>query len=1131
MTRRPAFWLGFTAVGVGGAIAAVLLFSRTFPIVTIDVAMDRARAMAEAEAIADRAAWRPSNPRSAASFGQVDTQVQAYIELEGGGRDAFVSLPARDLYHPYVWSVRLFQERVVEEAHVRFTPAGERYGFRMRLAEDDPGTGNLDAVAARQAAAAAAAEWRVDLTEYVELESSQETLPGGRLDHTLVYERAGVRVGEARFRLRLVVAGSQASEVTHFVHVPEGFSQRYAEMRSANNAISLAAEGVLLLLFVFVGAGVGTTLLLRQRWLVWRMPLAWGVAVSVLMALWIANRVPLSWMGYDTAVSERIFVLGQLGTAAAAAVLGAPLLAFCFMAAESLGRRAFPEHLQQWRFWSPDVAASTPALGRTIGAYLLAGAELGYVVLFYMTTSRLEGWWSPAEALVDPDLLATFQPWLQAVSLSTFAALWEESLFRAVPIASAALIGARYGRRSAWIWGVITLQALVFAAGHASYPQQPSYVRVIELFPTAFLWGVVYVRFGLVPTILAHFLYDLSLMSLPLFASTAPGIWLDRSVVLGVAALPLVIVLRARSRGRASKLAPEAAYNRAWRPARGVHPVASPEGTPAAVAGPSPPESAGAPRTAPRAVPIPRRVIAALGAAGVMAWTLTTASLAPSPGLTESRRDAISAAVTELDNRGIETGSLSAVASVTSGRDLAHSYVFEEGGPERYDGLVGSYLGIPRWRVRFVDWDASAEERVEEYRVPVGDAGEIGSLRHILPEARAGESLPEDGARMVALEHLRLRYALRPTDLIEIGAEEAVRPNRTDWTFTFSDPERLRGLDGDARVVVEIAGSEVVNTGRFVNVPQEWERDRRQRTSRADLITLGLRLLLSLALGAACVRAVVIWAKGSLDRGALARKSLVAGAALAVGGLNRWPGVAASFGTADAWALQAATFAFGITLTTLLIGTGVGLAAGLAHTWLGAGETRGDSEQLWPAIALGAALVGLRSATEWVSAGLPPWENPAGASNLLAVVSEPISVVVPYLLITIGILLLSGFYDRFGDRTVGRALLGLIVLALGVLMTPAGLRDPLWAWVLGAAGASGVVYLLVRIGVAAPPWVPVIMVVPMIADSLEHSLSGVYPGSTLGGLFAVVVLAGLARTWTGMLRRTTAPLHRARVPS
>jgi membrane protease YdiL (CAAX protease family) len=51
---------------------------------------------------------------------------------------------------------------------------------------------------------------------------------------------------------------------------------------------------------------------------------------------------------------------------------------------------------------------------------------------------------------------------------------WEEALFRAVPIAGAALIGDRFGKRNLFIAVAFVVQAIIFGAGHAPYPNQPA---------------------------------------------------------------------------------------------------------------------------------------------------------------------------------------------------------------------------------------------------------------------------------------------------------------------------------------------------------------------------------------------------------------------------------------------------------------------------------------------------------------------------------------------------------------------------------------------------------------------------------------------------------------------------------
>ena len=98
-----------------------------------------------------------------------------------------------------------------------------------------------------------------------------------------------------------------------------------------------------------------------------------------------------------------------------------------FMAAESLSRRAFPHHPQLWRAWSPDAGASRAVLGRTVAGYLLVGLFFAYEVALYLVASRWLGWWTPSDALVHPDVLATYLPWLSALAPSVQAGFWRRA--------------------------------------------------------------------------------------------------------------------------------------------------------------------------------------------------------------------------------------------------------------------------------------------------------------------------------------------------------------------------------------------------------------------------------------------------------------------------------------------------------------------------------------------------------------------------------------------------------------------------------------------------------------------------------------------------------------------------------
>ena len=1116
MARRPTFWILLAALGIGGVVTAVRLFSVALPNISIDITMDRGGALERAAGLALENGWGAPDDRSAASFGAVAPEVQMYVELEGGGREAFARLSEQGVYEPYQWRVRRFAERRIEESMVGFTPAGRAYGFRLRLSEADAGTGNLDGPAARALAEATASDWGVDMPAYRLLESSQEALPGGRVDHELVFERTDQSLGEARFRMRIGVAGSQASELTHFVYVPEAFSRRYADMRATNDAIALASQALFMLLFVLVGAGLGSALLLRQGWLEWRVPLAWGAVIAFFFGLNTVNQLPLSWMSYDTALSSTNFVLQQLGASVAIGLLGTPLIAFFLLAGESLGRRAFAGHLQQWRFWSPDVASSRTAMGMTVAAYLLVGIQLGYVVLFYLGTQRLEGWWSPADALVQPDLLATYLPWLRAVSVALFASFWEESVFRAVPIACAALLGARYGRRGAWIWSAVVLQAVVFAAAHANYPQQPPYARVVELTAPALLWGVVYVHYGLVPTILAHFLYDLSLVSLVLFESRA---LVDQVVIVAVALAPLGVLFVARARAGTRDHPPEWAFNRAWSPrppvATGAE-DAGPEGTAAPDAGaPALDPTAGAAPESPARWRLPPWWMPVAGGVGVVLWLGAQLAAPTPPRLWGDAGAARVAAAAELGAVGAPVDGWSSHVTVSAGPAEGRDYVYEEAGPEAFAALRGTYFDAPRWVVRHVDWEADPEARVEEYRVWVGDEGRVDRVWHMLPEARPGPSLTLDSARVIAVTAVADRLGLEASGLRQVEAEETSLPSRTDWTFTFTEVGLLGDVEGEARVQMRLAGDEVVDVARSVRVPETWARERREGDTRRTVMRGGFALLLAVCFGAAVIAAVVTWSRGRLAGGVGARLGLPVLTAIALSEANSWPATVAGFSTVQPWGFQAGSLAMALLLTALVAAPAVGLVGALAVTWLG-GRNASPAPR-GAAVALGLLFGGVMAAGQTAIAAAPALRDYSGAAARIPFLDEPLRVVLPYFLLTFAVLMVVATRTRFSGRPAVQSAI-LTLLAVGsVVLVPATLQASLPLWGVGALSASVILLGALRIATAHPALVPGVVGTAAALEALAFAWEAPHTGARLGGLLAALVVCGLAWASTRLL--------------
>src|SRR5437667_8014173 len=362
MLRRPAFWIVFVVISAAAAVFTFKNFSTAFPLVSIDLKMDRADALRSARALAQKNVWPPAGFDQAADFNG-NQEAQNFIELEGGGKQELGRIVKEKIFALYTWRVRHFKEGDPHETLIRFTPDGTPEGFFVRLPDQESGATKPAEEAQQIAETTAARDWKVDFSRYRLIESSKDVKPGGRTDHTFVYERQDEHVGEGHYRLRLVVGGDKLIELTPFIQVPEAFSRRYQQMRSANDAIGVVSQIAVFGLYLLGFCGIGLFFMIRQHWVLWRQPVLWGVFLALLLGLQQLNKWPLLWMGYDTAVPASGFAIRQLLGAAATFGGFAVLLTISFMAAESLSRRAFPHHVQFWQVWSQPVAASKTVLG------------------------------------------------------------------------------------------------------------------------------------------------------------------------------------------------------------------------------------------------------------------------------------------------------------------------------------------------------------------------------------------------------------------------------------------------------------------------------------------------------------------------------------------------------------------------------------------------------------------------------------------------------------------------------------------------------------------------------------------------------------------------------------------------
>src|SRR5262249_39784669 len=134
------------------------------------------------------------------------------------------------------------------------------------------------------------------------------------------------------------------------------------------------------------------------------------------------------------------------------------------------------------------------------------------------------------------DLLNTKFPWAFVLFGGFFPAVFEEFTFRmfAIPF-------LRKVTRSIAI--AVVLAGFIWGFGHSSYPQQPVFIRGVEVGIGGVVLGLVMLRFGILPTLVWHYSVDAMYSAMLLMRSESLYFKLSGAGAAGIMVLPAVVAL------------------------------------------------------------------------------------------------------------------------------------------------------------------------------------------------------------------------------------------------------------------------------------------------------------------------------------------------------------------------------------------------------------------------------------------------------------------------------------------------------------------------------------------------------------------------------------------------------------
>jgi membrane protease YdiL (CAAX protease family) len=799
------------AIALASIAVVVRYFTAAFPQAAIDFQYDRSSSRPQAERLVRRLGIDTKAMKHAARF-DGDDSARIFLERELGLEAA--TRVETEQVHVWWWNHRWFRPLVEEEISVDIAPSGEIVAFTHRIPEERAIPGSL-----ANPPDAFLIGIGVDVTRLRLVDTSERRLPK-RIQRIYTWESNEIRPAGAAYRHTVTVDGTVVSAYSQRLKVPDSWLRSYREMRSKN-----AAAGSIDLIFnaaLMIAAVVIFIVRLRRGDLPLRFLVAIGIASVLLVGGVAVNEIPSQLAYYDTTTSYPAF-LGNLAFQSIMRSLGTAMLLIVICGAgEILYRERLPKQLAIPRLWTPRALASRRVFLAMILGYALVPLFMAYQVVFYLTAHRF-GAWSPAEVPYD-DILNTALPWVAVMFAGFFPAFSEEFLSRAFAIPFLQkLMRSR--------WAAIVVAAFIWGFGHAAYPNQPFWIRGVEVGLAGIVAGVLMDRFGLLPLLIWHYTIDAVYTATLLFASGNTYYIVSAAIASLLFVIPLVasVALYVRNKG----FVPDHDLSNETMP---VEPLVIGDeagdelDAPAVVVG----EAPTAPVTARRVATCVALVIAA---AAAVALKPASPNDAVDYRITKERAKEIARTAVKGDFAYVIAAPVEGFRSWNAG-----SAREDGGGPGGFDGIAATWLvrggmSVERlvdifrnsieagtWTVRFFTPLQKEELYVE---VDPRKSRVIGYHKYQAEES-AAPSL-EQGA---ALALARGAFATYGVDVNAFELKEALsfqQPVRRDWLFHFDErmplaPRAFR------RVTVRVAGNEVTQFHKTVNVPESVYREASTQT-------------------------------------------------------------------------------------------------------------------------------------------------------------------------------------------------------------------------------------------------------------------------------------------------------------
>ena len=480
----------------------------TFPqLVFVNLRIDRHQALEIAEDYLKKTGFEPSQYKSATVF-SLERRANQYLQkaISFVGLSEFVKEQNFDLFF---WLVRFFNEHKTEEFRLTISSStGEVIGFNHKIDQDAARPIIERDEARKQAEDFLTKKFKFDLNNYA-IKGDIATNQDNRVDYAYSWMKKSVNIpwsskensGTGKIITGLTITGNEILSFSkNTFSVPEQFDRYLGEIQNTGDNLSTIVRFFYYILFI----GAIFFVIVRRNHLIMHTTKHFYIGVAtityILSILSDLNNFQILLFNYSTTSAFidylwRFFINTMRGTLFYAVGIFLPAIAGELLHYENFKQSpqgSFQYYIRS-TFFSRDVARLI-LLG-----YLVCCVMLGTQSLLTGVGQKYWGVWVQHNWMTQ--FSTSYWPFVMALTIGFSASLFEEIMYRMFAISW----GKKIFKNT---FAACVISSLIWGFAHSGYPVYPMWFRGIEVSCLGFFLSFVYLRYGIIPVIVGHFLFD-----------------------------------------------------------------------------------------------------------------------------------------------------------------------------------------------------------------------------------------------------------------------------------------------------------------------------------------------------------------------------------------------------------------------------------------------------------------------------------------------------------------------------------------------------------------------------------------------------------------------------------------------